>query len=326
MFERKKQLAWSKLRVGLVLTIALLLVLLTVFFAGNIEDLFVPKVKVVTQIQDVRGLRKGAPVWLSGIEVGSVKEMRFHPEHGTLVTMAVEERVLPYIRKNATATVLTQGLLGDKYVELSGGSMEAPQLSPGGVIKGRAQLEIKDLVDTSAESLQQVTELVTKLGLFIEQFEKSEGTIAKLVKDPALYESLQQTTSGLAALVNDLQTAEGSLKKLVKDPSLYNKMVAATASVEEFGRTMNQGQGTLKRLAEDPALYENLTMASKQLTALLEEIDAGKGAAGALVKDKELASELRQTIGGLNETVGELRDLTKDIKANPRKYFKFSLF
>lgn len=326
MFEREKKLAWAKLKVGVVLTLTAALLLFTVFFAGQLEDLLSPKADITTGIRDVKGLRKGAPVWLSGIEVGTVKDMRLHPGEGTMVTLGIKKSVLPYLGKDAAATVLTLGLLGDKYIELSGGDPAAGHLQPGEVIKGRAQLEVKDLVDASAESLQKVTEFVDEVSRLVDQFDKSQGTVAKLLKDPALYNNLQETTATLVTLVKDLQGAEGSLKLLMKDPALYNKMVAATASVEEFGRTMNQGQGTLKRLAEDPTLYENLNKASQQLTSLLNDIDAGKGAAGALVKDKELAAELRQTIGGLKETVGELRDLTKDIKANPKKYFKFSLF
>jgi phospholipid/cholesterol/gamma-HCH transport system substrate-binding protein len=231
-----------------------------------------------------------------------------------------------FIGKDTTATVLTLGLLGDKYIELSNGTDGRGQLHAGDMIKGKTQLEIKDLVDASSESLVKVTEFVDRIGVFLERFEKSEGTFAKLLNDPELYDNLQQTTSNLSALVKDLHESEGSLKRLMKDPELYNKMLAATSSIEKFGDKMNNGQGTLRKLAEDPTLYENLNRASHQLSALLTEIDNGKGAAGALVKDKQLAAELRETIGGLKETVGELRELTKDVKANPKKYFKFSLF
>lgn len=326
MFNMKKQLKWAKLKVGVVITLAILLVLFTVFFAGDIEDLFVPKVEIKTQIKDVRGLRKGAPVWLSGIEVGFVEDMELHPEYGTLVTLSIKESALPFVAKDTTATVLTQGLLGDKYIELSNGTAGKGRLRPGDIIKGKTQLEIKDLVDASSESLVKVTEFVDRIGLFLERFEKSEGTFAQLLTDPSLYNNLKQTTANLSTLVKDLHESEGSLKRFMKDPTLYNKMLAATSSVEEFSNKMNNSQGTLQKLAEDPALYENLNKASHQLSALLAEIDSGKGTAGALVKDKQLAAELRETIGGLKETIGELKELTKDVKANPKKYFKFSLF
>ncbi len=326
MFDVKKQLMWSKLRVGIVVTLAVILILLTVFFAGGIENIFVPKVDIRAQIKDVRGLRKGAPVWVSGIEIGFVKGMSLNPEYGTLVTMAINRDALEYIRKNSTANIITMGLLGDKYIELSNGTLEAGALSPGGTIKGRAQPDIKDLVDASTGSLEKATEFIDKLGNFIGEIQKGKGVAAKLITDPALYNDLKETTSNLSKIVKDFRKSQGTVKMLMEDPSLYNKMASASLSLEAFSKKMNEGTGTLGKLMEDPTLYDNLNRASKQLNSVMEEIDSGKGAASALIKDKALAGELRETITGLRETVEELKTLTRDIKANPKKYFKFSLF
>jgi len=77
MFEVKKKLTWSKLKVGLLITSALVVLLLTVFFAGGIENMFIKKVEISASIADVRGLRVGSPVWLSGIEIGTVNVCSF---------------------------------------------------------------------------------------------------------------------------------------------------------------------------------------------------------------------------------------------------------
>lgn len=154
MFEIKKQLMWSKLKVGLVITLTLLIFFITVFFAGAIEKFFSKKVELKAHIQDVKGLRKGAPVWISGIEVGSVKSMSLHPAYGTIVTLSVKRSALGFLRKNAEASILTMGLLGDKYIELSSGSPDAETIKPGDVIKGRAQIDFKDVMETSAASIE----------------------------------------------------------------------------------------------------------------------------------------------------------------------------
>jgi phospholipid/cholesterol/gamma-HCH transport system substrate-binding protein len=89
-----------------------------------------------------------------------------------------------------------------------------------------------------------------------------------------------------------MNESSGTLRKMIEDPALYDKLLTATASVEEF---------------------------SGKLNAILEKIDKGEGVAGTLVQDKELSKELK-------ETVAEIRDLLKDIKEDPKKYFKFSIF
>jgi phospholipid/cholesterol/gamma-HCH transport system substrate-binding protein len=326
MFDMKKQLLWSKLRVGVVISIALVLLLLTVFFAGGIGDLFVPKVVIRAEIKDVKGLRQGAPVWVSGIEIGFVKNISLHSQYGTLVTMSIKESTLPYIRNDSYANVITQGLLGDKYIELTGGTIEAGQMKAGSIIKGAAQLEVKDLVEASSTSMAKVSEFVNKVDMMLEHFEKSEGTVAKLLKDPALYYNLKQSSTTLLAILKEFKESEGSAKMFIKDPSVYNNMLAASSSLEKFSRTINEGNGTLKKLAESPEVYDNLNSASQKLDTLLSEIDSGEGTAGVLVKDKEFAAQLKETVTGLSEVVLELKELTKDVKAHPYKYFKFSIF
>lgn len=317
---------WSKLKAGIVVTLALVLIFLTMLFAGSIENLFVPKIDVKAQIKDVKGLRKGAPVWVSGIEIGFVKDMELNPEYGTMVTMSIKKDAMKFVRKDSKANILTMGLLGDKYIEMSNGSAAAGPIGPGDIIQGKAQPDIKDLVDASTESLGKATEFVDKLGNFIEEVQKGEGVVARLIRDPALYDDLRETTANLSRIMADFRKSQGTIKRLIDDPSLYNRMASATSSLEAFGKKMNEGTGTLQKLVDDPALYDNLNRASRQLNAVMAELDAGKGAAGALLKDKELAVELRESIAGLRETVEELKGLTRDIKANPKKYFNFSLF
>jgi phospholipid/cholesterol/gamma-HCH transport system substrate-binding protein len=326
MFDMKKQLMWAKLRVGLVITLALLTLFVTVFFAGNIQDLFSPKVQIKAEIKDIRGLRKGAPVWISGIEVGSVKNIDLNPEHGTLVAMLINKGAAKFIKKDSKATVLTMGLLGDKYIEISNGSPQAELIKPGDMVKGATQLEIQDIVNASSVSIQKVTEFMDKFGNFIEQIEKGEGTIAKFLKDPSIYNNLRDTTKTLSMVLKDFKESEGTMKLLMKDPSLYNKLLNTTSSLEEFSSKLNRGQGTLRRLAEDPQLYENLNTASKQLSLILERIDSGEGIAGSLVKDKELNREVKDTLTELKTSVTEFKELIRDIREHPQKYLKFSVF
>jgi phospholipid/cholesterol/gamma-HCH transport system substrate-binding protein len=326
MFDMKKQLMWAKLKVGLVITLALLTLFITVFFAGGIQYIFSPKVQIKAQIKDVRGLRRGSPVWISGIEIGYVKSIGLNPEYGTLVTMSINKDALNFVKKDSKASVMTMGLLGDKYIELGTGSSHAEPIKPGDMIKGTTQLEIQDIVNASSVSLEKITNFVDKLGNFIEKFEKGKGTIAKFLTDPSLYNNLKETTTTLTMMLKDFKESKGTMKMFIEDPSLYNKLLNTTSSMEEFSRKLNEGSGTLKRLAEDPEIYENLDKASKQLSLILKRIDAGEGLAGSLVSDNDLAIETKDTLVELKSSVTEFKELIKDVREHPDKYFKFSIF
>jgi phospholipid/cholesterol/gamma-HCH transport system substrate-binding protein len=326
MFDLKKQLMWSKLKVGVVITLALITLFFTVFFAGGIENIVSPKVELKAKIHDVKGLRKGAPVWLSGIEIGSVRDISLHPRYGAVITLSLKKNAAQYIREDSRASVLTMGLLGDKYVELSVGTQEAGLIKPGDVIEGASQLEIKDVMETGTASIQKMTDFIDKMEHLVTRIEKGEGTMSRLLSDPALYDNLRDSAKTLSLTLKDIRDARGSVRLLMEDPTLYHNLLSASSSLEVFSRKMNESSGTLKKMIEDPALYDKLLTASAsveqfsgKLNALADEIDKGEGVAGSILKDKELARELK-------ETVTEIRELLKDIKGDPKKYFKFSIF
>jgi phospholipid/cholesterol/gamma-HCH transport system substrate-binding protein len=319
MFDIKKQFLWSKLKVGLVITLGLFTVFITVFFAGSIENLLSPEIELKAQIQNVKGLRKGAPVWVSGIEVGSVKNISLHPQYGTVVSLSVNKKALEFLRKDSEASILTMGLLGDKYIELSGGSPEAEPIKPGDMINGTTVIELKDVVEISASSIKKMSDFINKLDHLVTKIEKGEGTFVKFLSDTEIYDNLRHISKDLSVVLHEIRDGQGTIPMLLRDPSLYNRMLAATSSVEEFSLVLNDRQGTLRRLAEDPALYENLNRAAQQLSSIMEKIESGEGIAGELITDKELANDLK-------DTITEIRELTKDMQENPKKYFKFSLF
>jgi phospholipid/cholesterol/gamma-HCH transport system substrate-binding protein len=292
MFELKKHLMWSKMKVGLVVTVALIIVLITVIFAGSLENLFSKKITLFAQVKDVRGLRSGSPVWLSGIEIGSVKAIRLDAKDGTMITMKIKSEAAEFIKKDATATVMTMGLLGDKYVELTHGSEKSEKVVPKDILKGKVQLELGDLYEATSSSLAKVSDVLEQVGLLVKKIDQSEGTLGKLLNDPSVFNNLKEATRSLTVTLKEIETSQGTLKQLVKDPSLY----------------------------------ANLDKASRNLNSVLEGISAGKGTAGKLVKDEEMARQLKEAITGLNHSVADLQGLIRDIKANPKKYLKFSVF
>jgi phospholipid/cholesterol/gamma-HCH transport system substrate-binding protein len=291
MFDLKKHLMWSKLKVGALVTAALVVILITVIFAGSLETLFSNHITVFAQIKDVRGLRSGSPVWLSGIEIGSVKDIRLHPEYGTLVTISISSDAAEFVRKDSTATVMTMGLLGDKYVEISNGTANSEKVGTKDVLKGKVQLEMADIVDATAGSLAKVSDVVEQLGMIVKKIDNKEGTVGLLLNDPSLFNNLKESTRSLSVTLREIETSNGSFRKLVKDPSMY----------------------------------DNLDKASRKISAVIEGIEQGKGAAGVMLKDEQTAQQLKDSVKGLNELVNELKDMVKDIKANPKRYFKFSI-
>ncbi|MBI4848660.1 MAG: MCE family protein [Nitrospirae bacterium] len=353
MYDYVKQHRWAKLRVGLVITLAVVTVFFAVMFAGNIEKFFSPKVKIYTLFNDIKGLREGSPVWFSGVEIGSVKSMHFTIQKKIQVEMLIASDTLKLLKKDSRANILTLGLLGDKYVELIPGSSEAASLKGGDTIMGQTTTEIQDVVETSQASIAKIADFINTLEGMIEKMEKSNGTVSKLLSDPSVHDNLKETTKELSGLLRKMESGEGTisrlvnegdvysdlsssvkdiklfakslresdgtLNKLIADPALYNRFQEASENLDSFTRKLVKSKGTVNKLIEDESLYDNINSVSIKLGALLESVDKGEGVVGSLMKDEDLSKELKSTLRELNA-------LIKDVKEHPGKYFKFSLF
>lgn len=353
MYDYMKHVKWAKLKVGVVISAAIVTVFFAVMFAGSIDRLFAPKTRINAIFGDIRGLREGAPVWFAGVEIGSVRSIDFTPGQKIQVSMAVASDTMKFLKKDSTASILTLGLLGDKYIELTPGSKEAEALRSRDIITGTTNIEVQDVVETGQRSIEKIANFVNMLEDIIAKIDRGEGTVSKFIKDPSVYDNLrdaigdissfmekmQDRKSTMGKLVSEdslyrdidsavqdvkvfaeaLKKSKGTVHRLIEDPSLYDRFQSASVSLDAFSRKLAGSRGTVNRLIEDESLYENINSASEKMNLILQKIDRGEGLVGGLVSDGALLQELKSTMS-------ELNSLIKDIKERPGKYFRFSLF
>lgn len=339
MYDYVKHLRWAKLKVGVVFTTAFIVLFVSIMFAGNIEKIFSPRVKIHAVFDDVKGLREGSPVWFSGVEIGSVTEIEFTPQQKIMASMSISSDVLKYIKTDSLATILTLGLLGDKYVELSAGSKDGDLLRKGGTMNGVSQVEIQDIVETSQKSIARLSDFINMLEEILVEVNKGGGTVSKLIKDPSLYDNLKETTEELSKLAGSIERGEGSIGRLLKDEELYDDISLSVKDVKFFAESLRKSDGTLNKIISDPSIYERFLKASESLDLFARRLESSKGTINRLIEDESLYENVNNVSerlnvllgdddlsGDLKTTLMELNLLIKDIRDNPGKYFKFSIF
>jgi len=313
---------WAGLKVGLVVLAGLLILAMAIISFGKVGELFSPRVALEALFPDVKGLKKGAPVWLSGVEVGNVKDIILPMDgHGKMirVILEVDADLRSLVRTDSTAMIRTLGLLGDKYVELNPGSVSSEALPPNTAIQGILPSDLKELVSGGSETLEEMTQFLQNLNGLITKLSDGNGTVAYLVNDPALYNAVHEFTAVARDLLRKVQEGEGTVGKLLEDPELYQRLSVTVASLESFSKKLDQRDTTLNKLVSEPALYNHLNSASERLDRLLAQVEQGQGVAGQLLQDEELSRDLKALIV-------DLRSLVGDMKKHPKKYFSFQLF
>jgi phospholipid/cholesterol/gamma-HCH transport system substrate-binding protein len=318
---------WAEVKVGVLLVASLLCLALGIFLIGQKTSLFTPTTEVAVLLPNVQGLKAGAPVWLSGVVIGTVTDIAFAEplrSDQVTVTLAIDEAAARRLGPDAVVTVKTRGLVGEKYVDIIAGSRFG--LSPEMPLQGLPPMGLDEAVLKAYSAFERLDHLIGT-------FEKNEGSLGRLVSDPTLYDNLVQLTERLQKVLTAMTEGEGSLAKIINDPRLYREMVAfsakgqeAVVGVQDFVTSLRDPNGTLFQLAHDPTLYkesvrtvERARKSMEELDALLVTIREGKGTAGKLVTEAELHDKLSKTLDDLDA-------LVRDMKENPGRYVNFSLF
>jgi outer membrane protein OmpA-like peptidoglycan-associated protein len=143
-------------RVGIFVVLALLFLSIGIFLIGNKDFLFRSTYRLKADFQNVGGLNDGAEVRVGGIHQGTVKEIDLpsQPDGKVSVVMNLRSQTRNIIRKDSRASIRTEGLLGDKYVEISFGSPQAEAVQNGDAIASETSKDMSEQAQTLANEAQ----------------------------------------------------------------------------------------------------------------------------------------------------------------------------
>src|SRR5580704_10624789 len=227
---QQKRLTWSELRVGIFVLVGLFILAVAVFYVSG-GGILGPKYRLTTYLPEVDGLQTGAPVAVDGVQVGNVETIGLtgHPqdkEHSITLVLRIDKKFQNNIRTDSTASLVTQGLLGDRYVTVSRGLTGTP-LPPNGILPGHEEAAMKQMVERGADLMQNLGALTDDLKGIVDGVHNGKGTLGKLMNDPTLYNHLDETVARVDSMAASIQQGQGSMGKLLSDEDLYNKVDAA---------------------------------------------------------------------------------------------------
>lgn len=353
----QKQLKWSQLKVGITVVVASLTLALLLFLMSGTSGLFTSRITLIAYFNNAGGLRPGAPVRLSGVDIGNVVTMRIVDEPTKKltpveVTMKVSTKYGFNMRRDSVCLLRTSGVLGETYVDLDSSQATGPLAQTGDTLATREQADIEDVVVTSQSTLQNMDALLKRADRILAFAESGKGSLGKLIYDPTLYNRFSATVAEFQQIVQQVGSGEGSLGRLISRNDAYDKFIATLDKMNSVIDDIQQGKGTAGKFLKDPSLYNNANDTIANMKQLTEDINAGKGTLGKLTKDEELAKKLDNTITKLSElttqleagqgTAGKLfkdeslynnanqmltetRDLVKAVRENPKKYLSIKM-
>lgn len=359
--KRSDNIAWSQLKVGIFIVCSLLFLAAAVILMGTRTKLFTPTETFSVIMGNVQGLKSGAPVWLAGIDVGVVTSIDFaDPEKSNEVEvkLQIDRDALKKVGPDSIIRVKTRGLMGEKYVDITPSGTYSRE--PVKRLYGRPTVGLDEVMEKAGTSFDMIQDyagkiskgkgslsrliedpklydnlvLLTKeLSTFSERINSGRGTIGKLYRSEEPYDKMISILTRADATLREIQNSNGTMSKLIYDRELYDKLVAladksvqAADDVRLLNQKLSSPNSTIGKLITDRELYDKgialLDKAEKSVKNLEEmtaRLNRGEGTAGKLLSERELYDRMDRMITDLNA-------LINDIKENPKKYVKFSLF
>jgi phospholipid/cholesterol/gamma-HCH transport system substrate-binding protein len=316
----RSRISWRQVRVGLAVTVALVVLALTIFFVGETGAVFGERYRLITLMPSANGLIQGANVRLAGQDVGKVERIEFvpvaersHPDHVLKITLGVNRAVSEQIRADSEARIRTLGLLGDKIIDLTPGTADAPVLEEDDTVASAVALDYEQMLGSAFELVDDVAVMLGNLRSIADSLLAGHGTAGRLLMDTTLYAEMLRTSRSMNRFLNTVGSGEGVLAQLAEDDQLYEDLRSVIADLDTLTAVLVSGEGTLSRLLTDETLYWQLAGASARADSLLAALEAGEGTLGQLMTDQELYESVLKLLVDMQTVVTELRE-------NPRKY------
>ncbi len=331
---QRKQLTWTELRVGLFVLVGLSVLAAGIFYvtgAGTIG----PKYRLITYLPEVSGLANGAPVRLDGVEIGNVESTRLAPREpgkgrernrNIEIVLRVGKKYQDDILTDSAASLVTEGLLGNRYVNITRGVTGVP-LKDMQEVPGHEEKAMAQVVERSADVLANLQALSEEIQDMLHGIQQGKGTIGKLLTDEQAYNHLNNILSKGDAMVTDVRAGQGTLGKLVASDELYNKVDKGVDNVNLILTDVRAQKGTIGKLLYDPSLYDEAKHAITNGNAVISDVRAGKGTLGKLATDDTLYNNLKATSQNVADATAKLNDNTTTVGkmfSDPKLYDSLS--
>jgi phospholipid/cholesterol/gamma-HCH transport system substrate-binding protein len=352
---QRKQLTWAELRVGVFVLAGLAILVAAIFYVTG-GGFMGPKYRLITYLPDVDQLKPGAPVALDGIQVGNVESLRLTPSpqdhaHNITLVLRIDKRYQDQIRTDSAASLVTEGLLGNRYVSITRG-LTGQVIQPNGVIPGSEQADIKQIVERGSDLVQNLGALSDQISDIIAKVNKGQGSIGKALNDPSFYNHLNNAAEKIDAMTTSIERGQGSIGKLVATDELYQKVDSTVGKVDDVMSAVQGQKGTFGKLIYDPTAYNDIKGMAANGNALLADVRAGKGSLGKFATDETAYNNFRDATANVRDATakldsnqgtlgkfftdpafydnvtglsGDLRLFIADFRQNPKKFLRIKL-
>jgi phospholipid/cholesterol/gamma-HCH transport system substrate-binding protein len=314
-----KKTSSQKIRLGLFVIIGTILFITGVYLIGQRQEMFKKTFTISAYFQNINGLQKGNNVRYAGIDIGSVKGINMINDSTIKIDMNIDEEIITHIKKDAIATIGSDGLVGNMIVNIVPGKGISDIISDGDIIESYSKIGTDDILNTLNTSTENAAILTSDLLKITTAMLEGKGTVGLLLNDTIMAQDLKQSVNnlkraseGATNTINELNAIISSVK--TNDDTVLGMLLNDTISGEKL-------KTIVSNLETSSSEIESVL---NNMKAVVEDFNSSEGAYNYIVRDTSLVNTLKSTLENINEGTDKFNQNMEAFKHNflTRGYFR----
>lgn len=325
-----------KLIVGIFVGVCLALFGGGLFLIGSGHQLFTKSFNVYADFSKITGIQDGGKVRVAGMDAGTVTliEVPSRPDGKFRIHFRIVERLHPIVRQDSVATIQTDGLLGNKYLQVDAGSVDSEPARNNSMIQSKEPFEWGDLIEEITGVVKQVNGIMAdvkdQLASTLSQIEGTAKSTNLLIAGAtpqvkSILVSADKITANLGEIVAGIQEGQGTVGALFKDKEMYSSVRRSVDKAESAVESIRESAASAKKIVgqvqesdivpEVQRTMQNLRQITQQVKDAVDKFQSASGEGGA-------GEDLQRALADAHEAMSDLSDDTEALKHN----FLFSSF
>lgn len=308
----------ENLRLGIFVVIGTVLLLFAAYLIGNRQNMFGTTFDITATFKNASGLQNGNNVRFSGINVGTVKKIEMINDTTIRVHMIIEEKMQEHIKKDAIATIGSDGLVGSMLINIVPGAGNTELIKQGDQLQSYSKVATQDMMNTLNTTNENAALLTADLLKVTQALTQGEGTLGRLLNDGTMANDLQQTITNLKYTSNHTNTTMIELNKIIRSINFEESTAGVLLSDTASAVKMRNVIGNL----EDSSI--EIKKMTQDLNTVIKGVKEGDGAISYLSKDTTLVNQLNRTMQHIEQGTQGFNENMKALKHNflTRGYFR----
>ena len=306
-------------KLGLFVIISTALFLIVAYLIGQKQNMFKKSFTISANFQNVNGLQKGNNVRYSGIDIGMVSGIYMINDSVINVRMKIDEKITSHIKKNAIATIGSDGLVGNMIINIIPGEGLSENVISGDTIASYSRIGADDILSTLNATNDNLSILIAGLLKIADKMNEGEGTLGVLLNDTLMALDIKKSIRNIKYASQNASKSISELNNIVtsvknNDKSVLGKLINDTLSGDIITTTLTNLENSSNEIR---GVLDNIN-------GLVNEVKVSNGAYNYLIQDSTLVNTIQSTMNNINEGTSKFNENMEALKHNFffRGYFK----